>query len=256
MAVVQSEIKGQILVYEESVRDEIVANIKSMYPTDYANPDVNILDVAVFLAANAYKAPNKKIQLAMDGFEILFDGTTNSIGDNADSLEEWMRGFTAAVAGGVVGFIVGGTTRQPVIAFSLGNSFQSWFLDNIWDVWIGASYKVFDYLSPNEDITKLFKSASTIQNTTHDIEAREDMLHWITQSTENVRFQFKDAGFKYFVKGDNAPKIEYASSDSIDSLDLKEILKVLPKHILPIIRNLLLTFYMIFIQQMVSMKII
>ncbi len=109
--------KGKELVYEESVRDEIYTNIINMTSFDLAqfeidNPDVDILDMATFLAANAYKSPNTKMKIIINGLEIVFDGTTNSIDSNANDLKDWMRGLTSATVGGVAAIALGVAIKE------------------------------------------------------------------------------------------------------------------------------------------------
>lgn len=159
--------------------------------------------------------------------------------NDAQSFESWARALTAATVGGVIGSIVLAGSKSPLLAFAFGNSTQSWFLDNVWDVYMGADFRVFESVS-KEDIKMVLKSNSSLANTAHDADARVWFSQFFNASNTdtNVEFKFQSnkAKFIYNVRNKDIPEIIYGS-DSVSFSDLKEIMKLFPKNLLPAING-------------------
>ena len=69
MAVVRENYQGKEIVLDTEVRDNLLSQLKSIFPVD----DLNVLDYANILAAYLYKGDGRSIDLMFDGLTIVLD---------------------------------------------------------------------------------------------------------------------------------------------------------------------------------------
>ncbi len=157
----------QMIGYEQTTRDGILNQFKTLLPGEDANyADYSLLVSGVVLAI-ATKNSNlsmKSYEIASNGKSIIIDGVTNQIVSDTNTVKSFFRSFSSAGVATAVGFVAGSNPAGIAVGFFAGNAAGSWYVDSVFDPIFGASVGRAEGLAINDNVKVILFTNSTFEN--------------------------------------------------------------------------------------------